>query len=1555
MSCDLQMTFRRGRMACCMAVLLVHLTLLSYPAAAQQFIPGTPVPATSPADVFPQDSKLARQLTMAQEELAAGNYRVGLRRLGLIVGSEPIRGNADVQPISEDHFYSTNPEDLTSFGSLKAAAREIIAGLPPDGLEVYEDLYGRVARVEFDSALADADMDKMAEIARRYFHTAAGYEAAYHVAAHHMDHGRPMAAVRIYMQLLKQPRAADRWEPMLSTKAAVCWARLGRASEGADVLAALKNRAAPDQIVIGGARRPLFPHANTDTEQLAELFGPPRTTSRDIDDYKLLGGNHERTQVQADSFPFMQPKWQSPATENIGVREVLTRWMEALADAEDLSIPAVRPILVGDLVIVKTIGDEAVPTGSKIRAYDLHTGALVWQTTPDATFDPMRPSPQFHAAPLPSTPEIKRNTVAEQRAWHDHTFADLASDGETVYSIEELDVLRTSNGMVTAPLRPYNLLRAYNAHTGKAQWEVGGGPGEAALPLAETFFLGPPLPLEGRLYCIAEQDRHVRLLVLNPDTGQLLWAQSLFALSSDRQTLVLDIWRRMAGLSPAYSQGLIVCPTGLGGVIAFDIENRQLQWHFTYRNDSAAARRNSRFSVTTRAQRIMPGQEEQRWLNTTPLIAGGRVLVAPQDTREFYCLDVLTGKLLWRKQQLDRLQIVGVHDDRVVVLGKDEIEAFDIETGHRVFEQPVPIPRPSGRAVLAGSKVLVPLSTAELLAVDLTTGTVARRAAAPDGSVPGNLLCLPEVIISHGLTSMMVFEDLDRAKLRVAQTLETNPRDLEALLARAEIAQQEGDLDAAIEGFRQVVAVTDDLAPKTKLLDLLLAGLQADFPAYESDMGEIVALLDDVQPLNTESVADATPPAAVTPDVIDREMAALSQPDRRAVFLRSAGQGYAAQGNVAAALKAYLEYAEADRGDWFDNLQSNWGIRRDRWFAARVAELIRSASPEDLALINRQAERELEAALNPKQAAGLRRFVTRYSGHPLAEKALRAMVDATAEGIRPLETEFALLRLRRSPDDATAAFATAKLAALAIDFDRYADAAGYLKDLRTIWGDTLIWDNKTGRELVASWSEDPLVSRRLGGKSPWPLGRVDVNDEKKATPTRAIGQPVDVLEVRERQSPPLTLEWSPPKDTSSVTLIARSGDTKPVWSIEVPTGAGGRINFNSYARACGDLTVIMSGNEILAIDALGWRSGTGGDDSQTPSGQVLWRRYLDGPYPRPASASRSNSAWGVDSRGRRMGELGPVTPRGVFYQSGRSLFAADPMTGETLWQRGGIEHNSRLFADDDRLMVVSREGKTAAYYSMIDGRELGTRDYISGKQLVAAVDGNVLSLAFIDDQLVMQMQHLWSGDILWKREFHLRSHYVRVGHDEIAVLQPDGQLTVLNVADGVVVFETEITYVPGTKSLAVLPSDDIYAVIVNHPTRGQGSRSAVPSNHRQIPVNGTVYGIERRTGKLLWSQTVEGQAFDLRHPTEIPLLVFANRVVPLVRASRFSFALLCLDKRTGQTIYETNAALGPVFDYDADETAQVVTLDLGRSTLKFSFTDEPVGEETTESGTDESD
>src|SRR5262249_54330670 len=137
-----------------------------------------------------------------------------------------------------------------------------------------------------------------------------------------------------------------------------------------------------------------------------------------------------------------------------------------------------------------------------------------------------------------------------ERFWQDSTFGTVASDGGQVYLIDDLDISAAPTNVINGQVilgnpprggriiignsgvetgKSFNKLAAYDLQTqGKLKWTVGGQSGEDEPQLAGAYFLGPPLPLEGKLYVLAEmKSSEIKLCVLDAKTGKLDWAQQV--------------------------------------------------------------------------------------------------------------------------------------------------------------------------------------------------------------------------------------------------------------------------------------------------------------------------------------------------------------------------------------------------------------------------------------------------------------------------------------------------------------------------------------------------------------------------------------------------------------------------------------------------------------------------------------------------------------------------------------------------------------------------------------------------------------------------------------------------------------------------------------------------------------------------------------------------------------------------------------------------------------------------------------------------------------------
>ncbi len=180
----------------------------------------------------------------------------------------------------------------------------------------------------------------------------------------------------------------------------------------------------------------------------------------------------------------------------------------------------------------------------------------------------------------------------------------------------------------------FNRLAAHEIRTGKLAWELGGPAGPHALRQPETFFLGPPLVLMGQLYVLAENGGEMRLMALEAATGNVLWSQQLsLAEQADPQ-------HRWMGVSPSYADGVLVCPTATGAVVAVELATRSLLWGYCYSQENEAGNRGI-------AQGFM-GAAGSRWADGSASVRDGRVIITPPESDFLYCLSLINGTFLWK-------------------------------------------------------------------------------------------------------------------------------------------------------------------------------------------------------------------------------------------------------------------------------------------------------------------------------------------------------------------------------------------------------------------------------------------------------------------------------------------------------------------------------------------------------------------------------------------------------------------------------------------------------------------------------------------------------------------------------------------------------------------------------------------------------------------------------------------------------------------------------------------------------------------------------------------
>jgi hypothetical protein len=398
---------------------------------------------------------------------------------------------------------------------------------------------------------------------------------------------------------------------------------------------------------------------------------------------------------------------------------------------------------------------------------------------------------------------------------------------------------------------------------------------------------------------------------------------------------------------------------------------------------------------------------------------------------------------------------------------------------------------------------------------------------------------------------------------------------------------------------------------------------------------------------------------------------------------------------------------------------------------------------------------------------------------------------------------------------------------------------------------------------------------------------------------------------------------------------------------------------NLSAQNYGHLLTVSLGTEIIAIDTL---RGTGIQTAR-PEDSILWRQET---VDRPPNTFVS---YGVQSRQVRNPIAGPTQlitdqngrptaakvvmgPWGVAFLRSRQLVCVDPRTGETVWERSGLDIGSDLFGDDERLFVVPHNLGEAEVFAAWDGASLGKRDVEKFDQRWTTCDGNVLSWQDDGTSITLKLVDPWFGQELFNKKLATGVKGCLATPEEVALLEPSGKLTILSLKSGKAILETELQKEPNLVGLIVQRSEDRYIVMTGHASQEAPSGSTyhpAPQGVNSVLASGWVYAFDRASGKSLWPAPayIHQQGYVVNQPSELPVLMFLRHSTP-TRGSgaKTVTTTLFLDKRTGAVVLEDDFP-APIHAYEVQglpTTGEVKLTIFSQSQRSFTLTfkDEPV-------------
>lgn len=1288
-----------------------------------------------------------------------------------------------------DTFLETTTRTAPA-GSARSQAAAIVASFPRPGREAYQLLFRARAEKRLAEAIAADDHEAIVAVARRWFGTPAGQQAAVITAIAALEEGQPLVAGTWLDRVAASGSAAD-FEPSLSVMRSLVQKRAG------DGVVADENASGRDWLQARG--------------------GPARNT------------------IVHASKPLLVPRYRVPLVRHPDEAKRLERQRLAAADAGGPLIPAGTVLAAGEFLVVHT------PLG--ILAVNFETGKRVWLESAVAAPEPDEGGGD---AGGPSG-----------RAFDDATSGTLASDGRLVFAVEPppeaLDATEPivngfgfGGGGERAPSwNGGNTLSAYDIGTGAVRWRFPErAPGGATEPPESTiWFLGPPLVAESDIYILTEEGGEARLECRASEDGRVRWQQPL--VSYDEHETIMNPQargRRLAGLTPALADGVLVCPLGAGCVVALDTATRSLLWAHHYTRAPAGDEGQARGVIRPLGE-------------PCPVIAGGLVLLAPYDAPGLICLRVRDGKPAWPSPKRGRLRVAGVVGNRAIVVGDAVVEALDMATGNRVWKLPLAdLGRPSGRGVLTPQSLLLPLDTPEVIEIGLADGRIKGRAPARDGGVPGNLVAHRGELISRGVDSLDVFHQEAALESRIETARAKNPANPWAAYWGGQVAIEHGEVAQGLKLVDKALASPSLRLPPGDLSDTVVRALHRDFAvaaAWQEGRGE-----DGVTPAVSRTLMD----------------------------------GFLTAGDAARAWATGRRLLDAptpaDDGGVRDPSDPWLTIAPDRWVRGRLGRLVAAADEPLRRQVYEACRGLVTSALAAPEASGKQRdldsLAERLGTLPAAEPLRLQRGTATSgSGSRQMAVRASLEALTIAPP----------VASPATDVNAV-DSAWPLGRVTLRRGARSTRPADHGRT-------HPLPLALAGAGMPGTRAVQAMLDggERQLVVTDRFGRPIGGPVPVEGVGQELLMPWA--NRTSAVeaavvgrALFVRTRKELLAYDIEAAPGRGRGLWRRSEYAATADATG----------DAR-WPGGVGG------------RVARDGGVPLGMRITEPEESPRGDGRGF------VALPEYVVVPGPRSLALLDPASGRLLWERQRLPPGLEWTVGRDMLCGLTVDGHDSIVLAADDGRLLHTYDVPHRRQRLVTHGRSIVTIRSIDDlpgrfsarRVRLDLVDPAARTIRSLGEFSGEARATEAGPGRLAVMEPGGELWVIDLDTETIVFQVKLPDAPRRFArLTVQACRDRYFVFAGSPDEGDDTIDISPlqqlmlSSPAAAAMSGRLWALDRVDGQTLWPvpAIIDRHCLHTAQPPDLPVLTFCRLIRGRGERDQTWLSLLVLDKRTGHAVLE---------------------------------------------------
>jgi outer membrane protein assembly factor BamB len=707
--------------------------------------------------------------------------------------------------------------------------------LPPEGRAVYL----LTADGEAQAVLADkegkSEEELLSEVARRFFLSSQGDDAAYRLACMSLDRHDFVGAGRWLAKVLNEHPDPSMSKDDLLLRLAVAHGKVGDVDAAERVLALLeKSPTRPSSRIIDSVRQYIKQDGVTvgsptnEIRQWPMRFGNASRTGR-MPTLPGIATESDLTELWSQAMEQKPYEWlddKPGVASETGLRSTTTEGTRFAIPGSTLS--SARYAATGghtvdtvdqnsDLATVVAKWRESTwrptndillhngriyfKTRDRLVCCDAATGETVWKSLWSNEFVMDGMSSIFMG--MGHIGGNRPRTRREVRLFGDRVQQSMSIANNAVYTIEgraylpgespppnETDANRArmmrSRGATPRRSRA-NFLTAFEADTGKLLWRRSAHDSKATANY-EVGFLAAPTPYGRLLLAPISDSGSLYLAGLDRDTGETAWKTYL----CDDPPGGAPAWSRVA---VAVDGGDAYVLGGIGVVFAVDAMSGDIRWAVRYDPEGEPNMTWQQHFGHTGAQVMnLDGWEED-----IVIPSGKTLVVMPSDYNYIFAVDRRTGQFQWHSPRDDCDYCLGVSDGSVYVAGRREVRRYSMRGG--MLKRVARIDESFGRGVVTADAIYVPVkdSIVKLDAVSLETLDQV-GVSLPYYSPVGNLFSDGEKLIMASPAGVCALTNLEYRLQQLAKLIDEG--DTRACIDRMQLRQRLKDPDGALNDLR---------------------------------------------------------------------------------------------------------------------------------------------------------------------------------------------------------------------------------------------------------------------------------------------------------------------------------------------------------------------------------------------------------------------------------------------------------------------------------------------------------------------------------------------------------------------------------------------------------------------------------------------------------------------------------------------------------------------------------------------------------------------------------